>query len=90
MDIDLKKLANLTKNEELVSMFDENFPKFPYYATDLQKVWKKANKLSNEFEVFCSKLYDVFDDLFPDIAVRKPTNHFSLENLPFQLFNIIP
>lgn len=82
MSENIKKLANLTKNEEFVEMFEKNLSNFSYYKNDLKNVYNEAIQLRNKLLSINLRLRSVFYDLFPDIVIRKLTNNLSLEDLP--------
>lgn len=84
MSNNIKKLACLVKNEVFVLSFGAYLGRFPIYQSDLQKIWKEALESRDNFEAVKFRLKSIFDDLFPDLVIRKLTENLSLKDLPFQ------
>lgn len=79
--MNLKKLAQLTKNEEFVTKFEKGLPNFSYYVEDLQEVWKDASRVKDEMDAVYEILKSVFKEFLPEIVLRKLTNNLKLEDL---------
>lgn len=82
MSKNLKKLANLTVNEEFKSHFEESLHKFSYYKADLQRIYEKAIKIRNELEAINLRLKTIFKDFLPDIVIRKLAINLNIDDLP--------
>lgn len=78
----MKKLVHLTKNKEFVKAFEANLHNFHYYADDLQRIFKEAVEIKDKSEEVHARLYSVFGDVLPDIAIRKLGDDLALEDLP--------
>lgn len=46
----LKKIAHLTKNVEVISKFEKDLCKFTYYVEDLKEILKEAFQIENSFD----------------------------------------
>lgn len=84
MSKNIKKLANLSKNEELVAKFYSNLNKFSYYENDLLRIMKEAIQVRDESITVESRLEILFADFFPRIIVRKLADNLSPKDLPLQ------
>lgn len=81
MSKNIRKVANLTKNEEFVAKFEENMDEFTYYQKDLSKILEEAKEVKNRSEVIYSQLYSIFHRSFPDVVIRKLADDPNLKNL---------
>lgn len=50
MSKNIKKLANLTKNEEFLAKFEANLDSFSCYKSDLQEIMAEAVQLKNQLD----------------------------------------
>lgn len=80
--INKKKLALLTKNQEVVTEFENNLHKFPYYKDDIYKIFYEAVKIRIKSDEVITKLYYIFGDTFPDTVIRKLSENLTCEDLP--------
>lgn len=78
----IKKLANLAKNEELVSKFETYLQKLLYYKNDLKKIWDEAIRVKEEYEIIMIKLNSVFGHYLPYLVINKLAANLTLEDLP--------
>lgn len=81
MSKNIKRLARMVKNEELIKAFKEKLS-FHYYKNDLQQVLDEAIKLRDESRMVYSTLCSTFDNFLPDIVLRKLTENLEIEDLP--------
>lgn len=77
----VKKLANLTKNEEFVSKFEENLSTFTCYQNDLREILENAIVVRDELLVVESRLNTVFHGHFPDTVIAKLANNLTADDL---------
>lgn len=80
----MKKLSNLTKNEEFVEKFQENLGRFSCYKDELQNIFEGAIKLRNESIIIASRLYSIFGKLLPDTVIEKLTENLTVKDVPLQ------
>lgn len=78
----IKKLANFTKNENLVSRFEENLLSFSYFKNDLRIFWDEAIQVRNSTEEIYIRLYSIFRDILPEDVLRKIGENLTLQDLP--------
>lgn len=79
--ISMKKLAYLTKNEELVSKFEDYLPRFSNYSEDLQRILKEAIILKDKLDAIENKLDSVFAEIFPSVIVRNFIDYLTVDKL---------
>lgn len=80
----IKKLENLTKNEEFIANFKKNLSTFTCYKDDLEKIFAEAIQVRNELAVVEYRLKTIFADYFPEIVLSKLANNLTIKNLPLQ------
>lgn len=80
----VKKLANLTKNEEFVIKFGENIHKFSYYDSDLREIIENAIQARDRSIIIKNRLKTVFGDYLPDLVLSKLFENLKIEDLPLQ------
>lgn len=78
----IKKLANLTKNEEFIAKFKENLKSFCCFKNDLEQFFKEAIQVRDESIIVESRLKTIFKDCFPDIVIRILADNLVVEDLP--------
>lgn len=78
----LKKLAELTKNEEFISAFIESLSLFPYFIKDLSGILEEAIHVRNDSLEVSSRLKSVFKQILPDLVIKILAEHLTLEDLP--------
>lgn len=71
MSGNIKKLANLVKNEEFVSEFYTNLSEYDYYDYNLECNIEEALKVKNEMMVVDAKLKHIFSDVLPNLVIQK-------------------
>lgn len=81
LTLSTRKLANFSKNQDLVLKFQENLNRFFYYKRDLQLIWNKAIHKRDEIINVERKLYSTFKDFFPDIIIRKICKNLNSKDL---------
>lgn len=74
----IKKLANLTKNEEFVSSFTKNLASLHFYKDEFERILKEAIRIRNELLVVDQKLKTAFGDSFPSKVIEKLANNLTL------------
>lgn len=79
-----RKLANLTKNNEFVTKFEENINKFFYYKSDLQRIMEDAIQIRDESIIVDSRLKTAFGDSLPDVVKKILALHLRAKDLPLQ------
>lgn len=84
MSTGIKKLALLTKNEDIVSKFEADLNRFSCFEEDLRKVWEEAVQIREKFEAVIDRLSYVFGNLFPEIVIRKLAENLNLDDLPLE------
>lgn len=77
----MKKLANLMKNEEFVTKYEENASDFSYFIEDLVKIFYEAIQLKDESLIVESVLYPILKDTFPDTVIRKLIDNLTTDDL---------
>lgn len=89
MSKNVKKLTNLTKNEEFVAAFKQNTRNnlgqnliFPRYSSDLQHILEKAIALRDKILIVENRLNIIFKDLLPVIVIKKLAENLEPEDLP--------
>lgn len=78
----VKKLVNLTKNEEFVASFDESLHTFACYGNELRRIFDEAMVIRDRLEIVITRLYDLFCDYLDDIVIRKLADNLTVEDLP--------
>lgn len=78
----VKKIALLTKNEEIVSKFENNLGQFSYYGEDLKEILKEAVQVRDNLDAVYGTINPVFRNIFPDVVLRKLTHILALKDLP--------
>lgn len=84
MSKNIKKLVELTKNEEFVTKYEENLLKFSCYCDDLQIIYNKAIKERDRSLNVIYRLYSIFGKHLPDVVIRKLSENLTLEDLPLE------
>lgn len=84
MSKNIKKLANLTRNEEFLQRFELDLHRFRFFQDDLRFILEKAIQLRDKIDIVYSKLYSVFKDSFPDIVIRKLVENVTVKDLPLK------
>lgn len=79
--INIKKISQLTGNKELLLKFETKLTRFTYYQDDLRLIWNEADKVREKFDKVVFTLYSIFNDLLPDVVIRKLANNLSIEDL---------
>lgn len=82
MSVGTQKLANLAKNQELVSKFEASLMQLCYFKSDLQTLWDEAIKKRDSLLIIESRLNSVFSNFLPEIVKRKLAKQLNLEDLP--------
>lgn len=77
----IKKLANLTLNDELVDKFFDNLIEFSYFYEELSKAWNKAIKVGKDLNEVNDRLFNIFNFL-PFLVRRKLASNLTLDDLP--------
>lgn len=67
----IKKLAPLTKNEEIVTKFPTYLHRFFYYGTDLRRIFDDAEDVRDNLNVVVAELHSAFGNYFPDVVIKK-------------------
>lgn len=80
--IDITKLADLSKNEEVSRNFKTNLKKFSVFKNDLEKIWKEAVEFQKIFEVQYLKLHSLIQDFLPETEVQRLAKNLTLKILP--------
>lgn len=80
----IKKLALLTKNEQLLVEIKATICKFSHYQKDLREILEEAVQVKNRLSAVESRLKFIFDDTLPDIIVRKLVDNLELKDLPLE------
>lgn len=80
--LDLRKLANLMKNEKIVLKFENAKPKLSYYESDLERIYQDAIQLRDNAEVVESRLNSIFGDYLPFLIIKKVSENLTLQDLP--------
>lgn len=83
MSKNLKKLANLVKNEIFLENFEKNLP-CTNYKNDLRKILNAAIKMNDESVVVYSRLGYIFGKVLPDVTVRKLAENLNIQDLPLE------
>lgn len=79
----LKNLAKLIRNKELVVKFEIGLSNFPRYEHELRIVLEKATRERDELTILYSKLKLVFKYHLPDVVIRILADNLNLEDLPY-------
>lgn len=82
MSKSIKKLANLTKNNDFVKKFEENLNEFYFYRNDLRTIFDKAVKIKDDFVTVESRLYGILEDYLPVVVAGKLSKNLMPEDLP--------
>lgn len=87
----IKKLANLTRNENFLSaletrLFKEKKDNFEmiYYHFDLVHLFYEAAEFRNNLITVYSRLESIFKKVFPDLITRKLANYLDVADLPLK------
>lgn len=80
--ISMKKLSNLTKNQELVSQFEKNLKSFSFYRDDLYLIIHEAIRLKDQLEAVVYHLNSIFNDFLPAIVIELLAENLTIEDLP--------
>lgn len=80
----MKKLALLTKNEELLTKFKANLNSFTYFQDDLQIILEESVEIKDRLVAVESRLKYIFGNFFPDIILRILAENLNLKNLPLE------
>lgn len=84
MSINMRKLANLTKNEVLLKKFEKNSQIFPYYINDLRRILNEAIQIRDESILVEAILGSIFGDILPYLVTRKLAEYLTLKDLPLE------
>lgn len=84
MKKNIKVLANLTSNEEFLTTFNKTLDKLPHFKKDLEKILEKATHLKNEKSIVFSRLSSIFDDILPELVLKKIAENLEVNYLPLQ------
>lgn len=80
--IDIKKLANLMKNEELVSKFEKYSCTLFYFEKDLRKIFEEGIEVRNRHDEVISRLKSVFEKCLIEDVIKILANYLTVEDLP--------
>lgn len=80
----IKRLANLTKNQEFLNNFYENVSLFPTFEKNLRDVMKQAIQVRNKAHIVETKLKNVLGNFFPSFVMRKLASFLSIKDLSVQ------
>lgn len=80
----VKKLAKLTKNDKLVSNFEENVHQFSHYENDLRTMLEEAIQVKERSLIVETRLKHALCGSFPDVVVRKLADNLTTADLPFE------
>lgn len=83
MSKNIKKLSNLTKNDEFVVNFKKNLS-FPLYRNDLEYIFNEAVQLRDDSLTILSRLNSIFGDILPSIVNKKLAANLSVKDLPLE------
>lgn len=78
----LKRLARVLNNEDLVKEFRENLNKFPRYQSDLENVLEEGIRERENSIIVISRLNSVFGGFLPDLVIRVLAENLAVEDLP--------
>lgn len=84
MQLSMKKLAYLTKNEFFVSEFKKNLHNYIFFRNDLKKILIEAIKIKNQLLIVEFRLNKLFGNYLPKTAIRKLADHLTVEDLPWE------
>lgn len=82
MSRNIKKLALLTKNKKFLKEFEVSLNEFCYYQDDLRVILSKAIQVREKLDVVHHRLLYIFKDSFPDVVIRKMSEHLRVQDLP--------
>lgn len=82
MSKNIKKVVDLTQNNEFVRKFKENLQCFKIYRNDLQRIFNDAIRAKDESKVVYSKLYLIFGDILPELVLKKMSDNLNFKDLP--------
>lgn len=81
MSRNIKKLANLLRNEEFVTSLEKKFSHL-IYKNDLERIIHKAHEVKVKQELVYSRLYSTFGKLLPGVVIKNLSEHLKVEDLP--------
>lgn len=78
----VKKLAQLTRNNEFIAKFEDNLDEFRGYENDLRKILEKAIQIRDEELMVEFKLKDLFGHYVSSIGIIEIAKYLNSEDLP--------
>lgn len=82
MSMSLTRLSKLMKNEELLTKFRTDLPKFTLYGMKLQEILDAALLVRDRTIAVETRLQWAFNNVFPDVVLRQLARNFTVEDLP--------
>lgn len=82
--IPMKKLALLTKNDELLAEIETTLRGFPNYQNDLRRILTEAVWVKNRLVDVEFRLKYTFIHILPDVVIKNLRNYLIPEDLPLQ------
>lgn len=82
MSKNVKKLANLTKEDGFVQKFYENLHRFSHFKDDLQTILDEAVEIRNNFRY--RRLISIFGKILPAAVIKKIAENITVKDLPLQ------
>lgn len=77
----IRKLANLTKNDEFVSSFLEKLSFFSIYKNELQRIFDEALLMRDQMLLIESNLKTIFDNVLPEVVIRRLAEYIKVEDI---------
>lgn len=84
LTMSMKKLSNLTRNEEFVTGFQENIGQFSEFENDLINIFQVAVKDRDESEAVLTRLILIFGKTLIQDVLRILARNLTLEDLPLE------
>lgn len=82
--VSIKKLANLSRNVDLLKVAEDNLCKFTYYESDLQRIFDQVIHVRDRLVEVESRLQALFGDFLPNLIIRELADYLTVEDLPLE------